>query len=302
MIRLLCSCGREINLRPELAGRRFRCPACNEILQAPGGNDPPPERGRSSRARGRDQARETQQNRVTLSHSVNPYSADDEWDFVEESVHDQRASVAAGGIQTAGTGMLIMAWAWITMGIALGLILLAMLPGGGQTRGNAIAVFVAVAGSIIIVCAGLMLLAGQLICLATPAATRGKELLIASLACTVLSGICRIGASLPTLSILSSLFSLAAFITLELYLKAVAHFVARHDLARRAVHVLAFFGGTVGASFLLLLVYWMVATSISGQPAIIAAVISVLAISIATIVLLVLHVKLLLDLGKECRL
>lgn len=40
MIRFLCRCGRKIAVRPELAGRKGRCPACQTILVVPKRPDP----------------------------------------------------------------------------------------------------------------------------------------------------------------------------------------------------------------------------------------------------------------------
>lgn len=36
-IKLACSCGRQLTLKPTLAGKKIRCPSCDEVLSVPSG-------------------------------------------------------------------------------------------------------------------------------------------------------------------------------------------------------------------------------------------------------------------------
>lgn len=212
-------------------------------------------------------------------------------------------------LRLTGTGMLISAWGYTAIFFAALFMAIAAGLGGAmnvQGGGGATAVLgLVIIGLVLVALAGgLANIVGQFMCLSAPSSTGGKGLIIASLSCWTVGVILNVVAELgevPILGLLASVFALVAFVTMELFLRTIASYLRRDDLARRAMIILV--GAIVVGVLFVVGSVVMVAMAMGGGGGVVAVLFLVfmLVLLVAALVFLVMHVSLLFQLGKECR-
>ena len=194
--------------------------------------------------------------------------------------------------------MLVQAWA-VTGIILLLVVLFVLLFSGAVSRtGSAGNVFLMGIGA-----AAIAMLVGELMCLATPAESGAKGLIIGAVCCHGVSFgvnmINRMGAGNVALPIIGGIASLAFFILYLLFLRTIARYAGHDDRATRAMVLLI---GMPACWGLVIFVTLIVPALGIVTPAFAFVMLATLfAVTIAMLVLSVMYVALLFGLGSDLR-
>ncbi len=145
----------------------------------------------------------------------------------------------SAGLRQTGRGLSVYYYGIVF--VLLGAILYFGAQFFARGMGDA-AIILGVAILCLIVVGGLMLLVGPFFCLAVPAESGAKGMVTASVICTLLSIALALGGEFEVLDLrlakMGNLIGLIGSICFMIFMKNLARFIGREDLARRAVRVL----------------------------------------------------------------
>lgn len=221
---------------------------------------------------------------------VNPYTAP------RSSDSEGSTWVNSGGksLRKVAQGIKLVYYGIVLMLVAIILVVLAMIL-SNLLESLAILAVGGIAAAALLVVAAILNFVGPIVCLAVPAETRSKGLITGSVIFQLLNLVVgifvqvaqrleAIAASwLVTAQLGSSMIGATAFILFILFIKRLAQFIGRDDLAQRA--------GTVLNTWILLFILLMAGTIVLAV-APLGALFILLPAAVAAIIVLVVYVKL----------
>lgn len=306
-------CSKKLKVPDSAAGKKVKCPSCGTVLAIAEESEAPVPAWRRSSPRSTD----VQDDFTDLQNTAADYEDDltsadasyRDYDGPDNPYSAPRARTGGSrkaraknreGLETVGTGLLIQGWAIAAMIIALTVLVVAtVLKIGVLVALAAIGVFVT------IVAAAIAMLLGELMCLAAPAESNARSLIIAAVACHAAAFLINLagqfGLANGFLTIIGGLAGLGYFVLFLLFLKSIAGYA---DLAEHAGRVAVLLIGiplvwVCGMGGVLLT--FMGAAGGGGAGVGIFALLLFLVLGLAGLVLFVMYVNLLFQLGRDLR-
>ena len=163
---------------------------------------------------------------------------------------DERMQTGTGDLTKTGTGLTLVLFGTLSVLVSAGVLAIGFTvvvvafesgwvllewAGGG----------VAILGLVGVLIGGLMLFVGLFRCLSAPAAVRGRGLIIGSVVCQTLVGVMVLRMGMAP-SIIAMYTSLTSHVLFVVFMRRIAEFIGRLDLAARAGNILI--GGSIMAS------------------------------------------------------
>ena len=163
---------------------------------------------------------------------------------------DERMQTGTGDLTKTGTGLTLVLFGTLSVLVSAGVLAIGVTvvvvafesgwvllewAGGG----------VAILGLVGVLIGGLMLFVGPFRCLSAAAAVRGRGLIIGSVVCQTLVGVMVLGMGMAP-SIIAMYTSLTSHVLFVVFMRRIAEFIGRLDLAARAGNILI--GGSIMAS------------------------------------------------------
>jgi hypothetical protein len=163
---------------------------------------------------------------------------------------DERMQTWTGDLTKTGTGLTLVLFGTLSVLVSAGVLAIGVTvvvvafesgwvllewAGGG----------VAILGLVGVLIGGLMLFVGPFRCLSAAAAVRGRGLIIGSVVCQTLVGVMVLGMGMAP-SIIAMYTSLTSHVLFVVFMRRIAEFIGRLDLAARAGNILI--GGSIMAS------------------------------------------------------
>ena len=165
-----------------------------------------------------------------------------------QSTDDPSLQKVARGLGLMYTGIILFI-ATIILGLILVTILTAVAGAVGLVLSLTIAILVGLAALV-------MMIAGKLMCLATPEETGAKNLILASVVLDIIGFVISVVGSFTengAASLLGSMIAFAAQVTFLLFLRQLSEFIGETQLVERARLLLTLLGITIGVNFIVLL-------------------------------------------------
>ncbi|MEQ9410723.1 MAG: hypothetical protein RIK87_23635 [Fuerstiella sp.] len=241
-----------------------------------------------------------------------PYGGESDYDDYEENPYAAPRAKGGGrkrggrrgrnteGLGTVGTGLLVQGWAFAAI-----ILMAALMAAATATNSGAVIAIVGIGFLIVLVGAGLAMLAGELMCLAAPAESGAKGLIIAAVSCHAIGFVAnlmqRVGEGSLILAIIGGLSGLAFFVLFLLFLKTIARYAGYEEHAARVTILLIGIpvcwllgvGGLLGAG--------LGAAGGGGAGVGIILLLLFAVLGIAALVFFVMYVNLLFKLGADLR-
>lgn len=336
-------CSRKLKIPDSAAGKKIKCPGCQSVIRVPGdGSTPAPPAKPSSAPRKKpassapskpsarkkpatsesaDRARSAaKKKRPARRRRPEPNPFDDELiedydNFADEDFGDNpfaSPSVSSGGgrrkkkrgrnaegLSTVGMGLLVQAFGMTAILVMLAVFVVCTL--------SNIAGLIVLAGFAVLAVAvlgGLAMLIGELLCLAAPADSGAKGLIIGAVACHIVSVLVQIanspqvGGGNVAMAAIGGLAGLAFFVLWLLFLRNIANYAGHSDLAGRVTILL------IGIPVCWVIVVGsMVLAFANGGFGAFGAIFGLLmfAVGIAMLVFFVMYLSLLFKLGSQLR-
>lgn len=194
--------------------------------------------------------------------SGNPYELDPyRSPQIDTAGHRPTVDAAISQLSGTRTGLQLVYWGIVVILLALVLLIGAIIlmvamggaAGGGGIIGGALGIILVV-GAVIV--GSLMMFVGQCLCLTVPAATGAKGLITTTVAIQVLNLVVGIGASVASttmgepnepnpavmgVQLVSGILGMVGFFCFLMFIKKVAQFIGRHELAAYAGRVIGVF-------------------------------------------------------------
>ena len=163
---------------------------------------------------------------------------------------DERMQTGTGDLTKTGTGLTLVLLGTLSVLVSAGVLAIGFTvvvvafesgwvllewAGGG----------VAILGLVGVLLGGLMLFVGPFRCLSAPAAVRGRGLIIGSVVCQTLVGVMVLRMGMAP-SIIAMYTSLTSHVLFVVFMRRIAEFIGRLDLAARARNILI--GGSIMGS------------------------------------------------------
>ena len=170
---------------------------------------------------------------------------------VEPSAPDvERIQTGTGDLAKTGTGLTLVLFGTLCVLVSAGVLGIGVVLAGLAFTTGSMALNWAGGGGLILGGAGcfiggLMLFVGPFRCLSAPAAVRGRGLIIGSVVCQTLVGVMVLGMGMAP-SIIAMYTSLTSHVLFVVFMRRIAEFIGRLDLAARAGNILI--GGSIMAS------------------------------------------------------
>ena len=170
---------------------------------------------------------------------------------VETSVpDDERIQTWTGDLAKTGTGLTLVLYGILSVLVSAAVLGIGVVLAGLACTTGSMALNWAGGGGLILGGAGffiggLMMFVGPFRCLSAPAAVRGRGLIIGSVVCQTLVGVMVFGMGMAP-SIIAMYTSLTSHVLFVVFMRRIAEFIGRLDLAARAGNILI--GGSIMAS------------------------------------------------------
>ena len=170
---------------------------------------------------------------------------------VEPSAPDvERIQTGTGDLAKTGTGLTLVLFGTLCVLVSAGVLGIGVVLAGLAFTTGSMALNWAGGGGLILGGAGcfiggLMLFVGPFRCLSAPAAVRGRGLIIGSVVCQTLVGVMVLRMGMAP-SIIAMYTSLTSHVLFVVFMRRIAEFIGRLDLAARAGNILI--GGSIMAS------------------------------------------------------
>ena len=170
---------------------------------------------------------------------------------VEPSAPDvERIQTGTGDLAKTGTGLTLVLFGTLCVLVSAGALGIGVVLAGLAFTTGSMALNWAGGGGLILGGAGcfiggLMMFVGPFRCLSAPAAVRGRGLIIGSVVCQTLVGVMVLGMGMAP-SIIAMYTSLTSHVLFVVFMRRIAEFIGRLDLAARAGNILI--GGSIMAS------------------------------------------------------
>ena len=171
---------------------------------------------------------------------------------------DERMQTGTGDLTKTGTGLTLVLFGILSVLVSgavvipVGVVLagVTFLINWGNTTGSMpllgwVGGGVAILGLVGVLIGYLMMFVGPFRCLSAPAAVRGRGLMIGSVVCQTLVGVMVLGMGMAP-SIIAMYTSLTSHVLFVVFMRRIAEFIGRLDLAARAGNILI--GGSIMAS------------------------------------------------------
>ena len=155
---------------------------------------------------------------------------------------DERMQPGTGDLTKTGTGLTLVLFGILSVLVSAAVLGIGVVLAGLAFTTGSMALNWAGGGGLILGGAGcfiggLMMFVGPFRCLSAPAAVRGRGLIIGSVVCQTLVGVMVLGMGMAP-SIIAMYTSLTSHVLFVVFMRRIAEFIGRLDLAARARNIL----------------------------------------------------------------